>query len=74
MAKIRKVGDGEVTCEHRSMSVCPACFESTPGLIEVYSVWYKYTKSAWTAAERAEFRKADGALVGGCRVSPGTVI
>lgn len=59
--------DGRVTCAHRDLSVCKACFQATPGLVEVYGAHYAFDP------------EYDAAMLADCDatqvfVSPGTVL
>lgn len=65
MARTRIINndDGSRACAHRSLSVCRECFESTPNLIDVGDVVYKWhggIRDGWTPEEVAEIRDGNG--------------
>lgn len=57
--------DESLVCAHRDLSVCPDCFDATPGLIEVYGQVYRFDPEVW----KAPTDSIDGVDV---RLSPGT--
>ena len=44
--------DGSLACEHRSLSVCPDCWNATPDLVNVYeTVFWWYGGDGWSQDE-----------------------
>lgn len=49
-ARLRRLDDG-YACAHRNRSMCPECFQRTPGLVDVFGVVYRYDPADWAGAD-----------------------